>query len=78
MDFNVCKNPKITSIVKVTVNGTTKDIPACPSTEKFIIESSTETLKIWAEDATPPGTKWVFQYKPIAPQSVNVTIGGDE
>jgi hypothetical protein len=81
MDFNVCKNTGFKYAVKGKKKGdpTTRDIPTSPKQETFILESSKEIVEIWVDDPAAPGnTPWIIRYKPTSPQSVNVTIGGDE
>ena len=81
MDFNVCKKKGFNYAVKGKKKGAViaRDIPAYPEQETFSVESSEEIVEIWVDDPDVPGnTPWAFRYKPTSPQSVNVTIGGDE
>ena len=81
MDFNVCKNKGFNYTVKGKKKGdiTARDIPTCPEQDTFILESSEEAVEIWVDSPDAPGNApWVFKYMPTAPQSVNVTIGGDD
>ena len=81
MDLNFCKNERFKYTVKGKKKGakTPVDIPTCPGKEKFIVKSPEEAVEIWVDDPDAPiNTPWVFRYEPTTPQSVNVTIGGDE
>ena len=82
MDFNVSKNKGFNYTVKGRKKGdkSPQIIPDFPEETTFFMESSWEPpVEIWVDDPDAPGNiAWVFKFTPTGPQSVNVTIGGDD
>jgi hypothetical protein len=81
IDIKFCKVRGFNYTVKAKIEGQPEqqDIPECPDEASFTVESSGEKVVVWIDPPDAPGNApWVFSYEQTAPQSVNVTIGGDE